>query len=138
MPLADNQNLNINPAGPTKFIYSGSEHIAEAKQYFDFLTRPENLQYLIDNNPAMRTLPFDGLEFDLLPSQQEFLESFPEDKRGTVYQTAVNYVNPQWMDIGRDLTAMFIGDIEPLDVLVRIDERRAQMAQTAQDPGWSE
>ena len=138
MPLADNQNLNINPAGPTKFIYSGSEHIEEAKQYFDFLTRPENLQYLIDNNPAFRTLPFDGLTFDLLPSQQEFLDSFPADKRGTVYQTAVNYVNPQWMDIGQDLTAMFIGDMEPLDVLSSIDERRAQMAQAAQDPAWGE
>lgn len=138
MPLADNQNLNINPAGPTKFIYSGSAHIEEAKQYFEFLTRPENLQYLIDNNPAMRTLPFDGLTFNLLPSQQEFLESFSEEHRGTVYQTAVNYVNPQWMDIGQDLTAMFTGDIEPQEVLVRIDERRAQLAQTAQDPAWGE
>jgi raffinose/stachyose/melibiose transport system substrate-binding protein len=138
IPLADNQNLNINPAGPTKFIYSGSEHIAEAQQYFDFLTRPENLQYLIDNNPAMTTLPFEGLDFNLLPSQEEFLDTFPEQQRGTVYQTAVNYVNPQWMDIGQDLTAMFIGDIEPHDVLVNIDERRTQMAQTAQDPAWGE
>jgi raffinose/stachyose/melibiose transport system substrate-binding protein len=138
MPLADNQDLNINPAGPTKFIYSGSEHIDEAKQYFDFLTRPENLQYLIDNNPAMRTLPFEGLEYNLLPSQQEFLDSFQTDKRGTVYQTAVNYVNPQWMDIGQDLTAMFTGAIEPSEVLANIDERRAQLAQTAQDPAWGE
>ena len=33
MPLADNQLLNVNPAGPTKFIYSESKHIDEAKQY---------------------------------------------------------------------------------------------------------
>ncbi len=138
MPLADNQNLNINPAGPTKFIYSGSEHIDEAKLYFEFLTRPENLQYLIDNNPAMRTLPFAGLTFNLMPNQQEFLDSFAPEQRGTVYQTAVNYVNPQWMDIGQDLTAMFTGALEPHEVLVSIDERRAEMAQAAQDPGWSE
>ncbi len=138
LPLADNQNLNINPAGPTKFIYSGSEHIDEAKQYFEFLTRPENLQYLIDNNPAMRTLPFDGLDFNLLPSQIEFLNSFPDEKRGTVFQTAVNYVNPQWMDIGQDLTAMFIDDIEPFEVLQEIDKRRADMAQAASDPAWGE
>jgi raffinose/stachyose/melibiose transport system substrate-binding protein len=137
MPLADNQNLNINPAGPTKFIYSGSEHIDEAKQYFDFLTRPENLQYLIDNDPATRTLPFsDDLEFNLLPSQQAFLDSFAPENRGTVYQTAVNYVNPQWMDIGQDLTAMFTGAIEPQDVLANIDERRAQLAQAARDAAW--
>ncbi|HEX2905610.1 MAG TPA: ABC transporter substrate-binding protein [Phototrophicaceae bacterium] len=136
MPLADNQNLNINPAGPTKFIYSGSEHIAEAKQYFDFLTRPENLQYLIDNDPNMRTLPFGGLTYNLLPSQREFLDSFAPEHRGTVYQTAVNYVNPQWMDIGQDLTALFVGDVEPKDVLAAIDKRRAEMAQAAKDPAW--
>jgi len=136
MPLADNQNLNINPAGPTKFIYSGSEHIDAALQYFEFLTRPESLQYLIDNNPAMRTLPFAGLTFNLMPSQQEFLDSFAPEQRGTVYQTAVNYVNPQWMDIGQDLTAMFTDAIEPQEVLAHIDERRAQMAQAAQDPAW--
>jgi raffinose/stachyose/melibiose transport system substrate-binding protein len=137
MPLADNQNLNINPAGPTKFIYSGSAHITEAKQYFDFLTRPENLQYLIDNNPGMRTLPFTGLKYNLLPSQQEFLDSFAADKRGTVYQTAVNYVNPQWMDIGKDLTAVFTDELQPPDVLKNIDDRRTQMATTAKDPAWS-
>lgn len=136
MPLADNQNLNINPAGPTKFIYSGSDHIAEAEQYFDFLTRPESLQYLIDHDPSMPTLPFQGVTYNLLPSQQEFLDSFPPERRGTVYQTAVNYLNPQWMDIGQDLTAMFIGDLQPQDVLTHIDERRAQMAETAHDPAW--
>jgi raffinose/stachyose/melibiose transport system substrate-binding protein len=136
MPLADNQILNINPAGPTKFIYSGSPHIEEAKQYFNFLTQPENLQYLIDNTPSMQTLPFPGLQPKLLPNQQAFLEAHPE--QGTVYQTAVTYVNPQWMDIGQDLTAMFIGDIEPPEVLARIDERRAEMAQAAQDPEWAE
>jgi raffinose/stachyose/melibiose transport system substrate-binding protein len=136
IPLADNQLLNINPAGPTKFIYSGSLHIDEAKQYFDFLTRPENLQYLIDNTPEMNTLPFTGVQSKLLPSQQAFLDSFASDQRGTVYQTAVKYVNPQWMDIGQDLVAMFINDIKPVDVLKNIDKRRTDMAEVAQDPAW--
>jgi raffinose/stachyose/melibiose transport system substrate-binding protein len=137
IPLADNQILNINPAGPTKFIYSGSPHIEEAKQYFNFLTQPENLQYLIDNTPSMQTLPFEGLDLQpkLLPNQEAFLNEHPE--RGTVYQTAVNYVNPQWMDIGRDLTAMVTGAMEPEDVLESIDGRRADFAEAAQDPAWS-
>lgn len=134
MPLADNQVLNINPAGPTKFIYSGSPHIAEAMQYFNFLTQPENMQYLIDNTPTMQTLPFPGVKSKLLPSQQAFLDAHPE--RGTVYQTAVNYVNPQWMDIGKDLTAMFTGAMTPEDVLASIDSRRAELATAAQDPAW--
>jgi len=134
MPLADNQILNINPAGPTKFIYSGSQHIAEARQYFDFLTQTDNLQYLIDNTPSMQTLPFTGLQAKLLPNQQAFLDAHTE--QGTVYQTAVTYVNPQWIDIGKDLTAMFTDAMQPQDVLVNIDKRRAQLATAANDPAW--
>jgi raffinose/stachyose/melibiose transport system substrate-binding protein len=137
MPLADNQILNINPAGPTKFIYSGSPHIEEAKQYFNFLTQPENLQYLIDNTPSMQTLPFEGLDLQpkLLSNQEAFLNEHTD--RGTVYQTAVTYVNPQWMDIGKDLTAMVTGAMQPEDVLESIDKRRTDFATAAQDPAWN-
>ncbi|MBX3062675.1 MAG: carbohydrate ABC transporter substrate-binding protein [Anaerolineae bacterium] len=134
IPLADNQLLNINPAGPTMFIYSGSAHVDAAKQYFDFLTQPENLQFLLDDNAAWSSLPFTGVKSKLLPSQQAFLDTHPD--RGTVYQTAVNYVNPQWMDIGKDLTAMFTGAMQPKDVLVSIDKRRADLAKAAKDPAW--
>ena len=135
MPLADNQLLNLNPAGPTKFISSGSPHIAEAKQYFDFLTQPENMQYFIDNNPRAMTFPFPGLKSKFTPELQAFMDAH-KDQRGTVYQTAVNYVNPQWMDIGKDLVSMFTGSLAPADVLKNIDQRRADMAKTAKDTAW--
>jgi len=134
IPLADNQTLNINPAGPTKFIYSGSPHIAEAKQYLAFLTQAGNLQYALDNTPDWSSLPFAGVKSKLLPQQQSFLDA--HTKRGTVYQTAVNYVNPQWIDIGKDLTAMFTGAMQPKDVLVGIDKRRTDLAKAAKDPAW--
>jgi raffinose/stachyose/melibiose transport system substrate-binding protein len=41
------------------------------------------------------------------------------------------------MDIGRDLTAMVTGAMEPEDVLESIDGRRADFAEAAQDPAWS-
>jgi raffinose/stachyose/melibiose transport system substrate-binding protein len=140
MPLADNQLLNINPAGPTKFIYSGSQQIDAAKQYFDFLSAPENLQFLIDNSTTVhfQTLPFTGIKGTLLPDQQKLLDDHSDAKaRGDVYQTAVNYVNPQWFDIGKDLTAMFTGTIQPKDVLTNVDKRRATLAKTAKDPAWT-
>jgi raffinose/stachyose/melibiose transport system substrate-binding protein len=137
MPLADNQILNVNPAGPSKFIYSGSEHIEEAREYLRFLARPENLQYVIDNTPEFASLNFSGVTPKYSAEEQAFFDSYT-DSRGTVYQTAVTYLNPQWMDIGQDLSAMFIGDIEPIEVLQNIDQRRADMAEAAQDPGWAE
>jgi raffinose/stachyose/melibiose transport system substrate-binding protein len=134
IPLGDNQVLNVNPAGPTKFIWKGSSHVDEAKQFLNFLAQPENLQYRIDNDPNSPTLPFPGIESKLLPSQQAFLDS--HTSRGVVYQTAVTYVNPQWMDMGKDIVSMFTGVMTPEDVLMSIDQRRADMATTARDPAW--
>jgi raffinose/stachyose/melibiose transport system substrate-binding protein len=136
MPLADNQLLNVNPAGPSKFIYSGSAHIEEAKEYLRFLARPENLQYNLDNTPEFASINFAGVTPKYSDEEKAFFDAYA-DKRGTVYQTAVNYLNPQWMDIGQDLSAMFIGDIQPLEVLQHIDQRRADMAQAAADAGWA-
>ena len=133
MPLADNQVLNLNPAGPTMFISSASPNIAAAKQYFEFLTQPDNMKYFVDNVPNATGLPFEGVAKKLPPEIQEFMAN---PKRGTVYQTAVNYVNPQWMDIGKDLTAMFTGAMAPADVLTSIDKRRAELAKAAKDPAW--
>ena len=135
MPLADNQLLNINPAGPTHFIYSGSPHIAEAKQYLEFLTQPENLQYYLDNEPQFFTLPFPRLKTKFTPELQAFMDAH-KDARGVVYQTEVNYVNPQWMDIGKDITAMFTGQQSPAEVLANLDKRRADLAEAAKDPAW--
>jgi raffinose/stachyose/melibiose transport system substrate-binding protein len=115
MPLADNQIWNVNPAAPSKFIYSGSEHIDAAKAYFEFLTRPENLQYTLDNEEQFVLLNFDGLEAELTADQQAFVDTYTE--QGTVLQTAVNYVNPQWMDIGQDLVANFTDAVTPMEVL---------------------
>lgn len=136
MPLVDNMLAPAHPAGPSKFIYSGSEHIDEAKQYLAFLMEPENLQYLLDNTPDFAGLTFSGLTEKWTPEQKEFLATYPA--KSIVYQDAVNYVNPQWMDIGKDMTAMFTGAMTPEDVLKSIDQRRADMAKTAQDPAWSE
>jgi raffinose/stachyose/melibiose transport system substrate-binding protein len=135
MPLADNQVLNVNPAGPTMFIYSGSPHIEQVKQYFNWLTQPAQLQFFIDNAPEALTLPFPGVKPKFTPEQQAFLDKY-KNARGTVYQTAVNYVNPQWMDMGKDITAMFTGALTPEGVLESIDSRRSDLAKAAKDPAW--
>jgi raffinose/stachyose/melibiose transport system substrate-binding protein len=134
MPLVDNQIWNVNPAAPTKFIYSGSEHVDAAKAYLEFLARPENLQFVLDNEPQFVLLDFEGLDAELTPAQQAFVDAYPQ--QGTVLQTAVNYVNPQWIEIGQDIVAMFTGAQSPAGVLEAIDGRRAEMAAAADDPAW--
>jgi raffinose/stachyose/melibiose transport system substrate-binding protein len=134
MPLVDNTLAPAHPAGPSKFIYAGSKHIEEAKQYLAFLMQPENLQYLLDNTPEFASLDFTGLKDKWTPEQKAFLDAYPA--KSIVYQDAVNYLNPQWMDMGKDLTAMFTGAMTPEDVAKSIDQRRADMAKTAKDPAW--
>ena len=134
IPLADNQIWNVNPAAPSKFIYSGSKNIEAAKAYFEFLTRPENLQFMLDNEAQFTMLDFSGVKAKVTADQQAFMDTYK--KQGTVYQTAVNYVNPQWMDVGKDLTAMFTGANTPDGVLKDTDQRRSDMATTAKDPAW--
>jgi raffinose/stachyose/melibiose transport system substrate-binding protein len=134
IPLVDNQLAPAHPAGPSKFIYSGSKHVAEAKQYLTYLMKPENLQYLLDNTPDFAALNFSGLKAKWTPEQQAFIDTYPT--KTIVYQDAVKYVNPQWMDMGKDMVAMFQGSITPVDVLKNIDQRRADMAKTAKDTNW--
>ncbi len=135
IPLLDNQLAPAHPAGPAKFIYAKSPHIAEAKQYLAFLARPDNLQYLLDNTPAFITLDFSGLKPKWTPEQQAFLTTYPA--KTIVYQDAVNYVNPQWIDMGKDIVGMFNGTLTPEGVLKNIDQRRADMAGAAKDPAWA-
>lgn len=136
IPFIDNDIIDVVPACPSKFIYSGSKHIEEAKEFFRFLTKNENLQYMIDNEPRFVSLCFEGLESNFSPTQEEFFNTYT--KRGAVLQNSVKYVNPQWMEIGKDIEAMYIGAITPRQVLENIDKRRADMAKAQKDPAWEE
>lgn len=135
IPLADNQIYYVNPGGPSKFIYSGSKHIDEAKLYLTYLAKQENLQYMLDNDDTIFNLNFTGLKDKYTEQQKEMFAMYP--KQGTDMQNYINYVNPQWMDIGKDITALLGNAAKPEDVLKNIDKRRTDMAVIAKDPDWS-
>ena len=119
MPIADNQMLNVNPVGPTRFIYSGSKNIDAAKQYLAFLAQPENLQYMIDNVAKFQNLPYSGLTPKYSGTVKEFYDMYAE--YGTVLQTSVKYVNPQWMEIGKEIVSVIQGTEDALTMLGNID-----------------
>ena len=134
IPLADNQSLNINPAGPARFIYSGTQNLEEALLYFDFLASQESLSYLTESVAKYNHLPFIDAPQTYTDTIRNFYNSY--DDKAVVYQTAVKYVNPQWTDIGNDLAQMLAGDISPNQVLKNIDTRRAEQAFIEGDPDW--
>jgi raffinose/stachyose/melibiose transport system substrate-binding protein len=135
IPILDNQLLPTHPAAPTKFVYAKGPHIAQAKQYLDFLAQPANLQYYIDHDTNSETLDFSGVKAKWTADQQAFLNLY-QAATTLVLQDGVNYVNPQWIDIGKDMVAMFTKQESPHQALVNVDGRRKQEAQAANDPAW--
>jgi raffinose/stachyose/melibiose transport system substrate-binding protein len=135
MPFLDNQIMNVNPQGPSKFVYKNGEHVAEAKQFLAYLTDPEHLQYYLDQTNRFTELPFEGVK----PKSNKVLEEIKAGvkQEGAVLQAGVGYVDPQWMDIGQDLMSVFTGHLKPIDVLTNMDKRRTQQATAQSDPAWS-
>lgn len=135
VPLSDNQYVTINPAGPTKFVFAGGENIDAAKQYLAYLMREDVLETYMSLPGAPSNLPFIGTPSGLPDGIQAVIDE-NEDMKRVVMQTAVTYFNPQWMDIGQDMTAMMTGMFSANDILRNIDKRRANMAGPAGDPAW--
>ncbi|MDF2905242.1 MAG: carbohydrate transporter substrate-binding protein [Herbinix sp.] len=135
MPLADNQTLNVNPSGPSRFIFSGSQNADAAKKYLEFLASDESLAYLTENVSKFNKLPYSNAPSKYTDSIKEFYDRYKT--QGTVLQTAVKYVNPQWMDIGANLSALLLGEMTPEEVLATIDKTRAEQAKAASDSAWA-
>lgn len=135
MPLADNQTRNVNPAGPARFVYSGSEHAKEALMYMEYMVSDESLAYLTENVPKFNKLAYTNAPMGYVGPVKEFYDMYSD--QATVYQTAVKYVNPQWTEMGANLSAMFVGEMTPEEVLIEIDKLRAEQAKAASDEAWN-
>ena len=133
-PLCDDQSLNVNYCGPSRFIYSGSENIDAAKKYLEFMASDESLAYMTENVGKFNQLPFLNAPSAYSDVIQEFYDRYPE--KTAVFQASVKYYNPAWMDIGADMSAMFLDEMTPEEVLKDIDKLRAEQAEAASDEYW--
>lgn len=140
-PWIDNRLAGVSTGGPTKFIYKESDLIEEAKAYFDFITRLENLELYLekanDGNFTQITFPEAGAKTaDMLPGEKQFVDFTQEHGMGNIMQNGVKYINPQWFDVGKDLELLFLGEMTPLEVAQSIDRRRRDQALALKDPAW--
>lgn len=134
MPWGDNTAIGVNPASNAYFINKESEHVEEAKQFFEFLARPENLQKRLDGQTDLSALCWPEIESKYSEEDQALIDSL---EKANVVQTSVNYIDSQWMDVGKDLEAMYTGAATPEDVLKTIMDRRIEQAELQKDPGWT-
>lgn len=133
MPWGNNTTIGVNPASNAYFINKGSKHVEEAKKFFEFLSRPENLQKRLDGQPELNALCWPEITGKYTDEDLAMINSL---KKANVVQTSVNYIDSQWMDIGKDLEAMYTKALTPQDVLDTIVKRRNDQAELQRDPGW--
>ena len=133
MPWGDNQIVGVNPASNAYFINKDCKYPEEAKKFFEYLARPENLQKRLDGQPELSALCWPEIKSKYTKEDQAFLDSL---KKANVVQTSVNYIDSQWMDVGKDLEAMYTGASTPEEVLKTIMDRRIEQAKLQKDPGW--
>lgn len=134
MPWGDNQDIGVNPASNAYFINKDSKYAEEAKQFFEYLAKPENLQRRLDGQSELSALCWPEITSKYTEEDQKFLDSL---KKANVVQTSVNYIDSQWMDVGKDLEAMYTGASTPEEVLKTIMNRRIEQAKLQKDPGWA-
>lgn len=134
-PLCDDQALNVNYCGPSRFIFSGSANIDAAKQYLAFMASDESLAYMTENVGKFNQLPYLNAPSAYSDVIQEFYDRYPD--KVAVFQASVKYYNPAWMDIGADMSAMFLDEMTPEEVLEDIDKLRAEQAAAAADEYWN-
>lgn len=135
MPWGDNQTIGVNPASNAYFINKNSKNADEALEFFEFLARPENLQKRLDGQPGLSEVCWPEIEGRYSKEDQAYIDSL---EKGTVVQAAVKYVDSQWMDVGKDLEAMYTGAITPEEVVQTIVDRRKEQAQLQKDEYWAE
>jgi len=134
MPWGDNQAIGVNPASNAYFINKNGKHSAEALKFFEYLAKPENLQKRLDGQPGLSEVCWPEIPSKYSKEDQAYIDSL---KKGMVMQAGVKYIDSQWMDIGKDLEAMYTGSSTPGDVLKTIMNRRTEQAKLQKDPDWN-
>lgn len=133
MPWGDNQVIGVNNASNAYFINKDSKYAEQAKQFFEFLARPENLQSRLDGQPGLAEVCWPEIKGKYSDEDQAYINA---REKATVVQVGVNYIDSQWMDVGKDLEAMYTDSLTPEEVLKTIMNRRKEQAELQKDPGW--
>ncbi|HHU70700.1 MAG TPA: extracellular solute-binding protein, partial [Clostridiales bacterium] len=133
MPWGDNQHIGVNPASNAYFINKESKNADEALKFFEFLARPENLQKRLDGQPGLSEVCWPEISGRYSEEDQAYIDAH---EKGLVVQVAVNYIDSQWMDVGKDLESMYTDALTPEGVLETIMNRRDDQALLQKDPAW--
>lgn len=131
-PLVDNQYVTLTAGGTTKCINANSDHVEEAKEYFDFLAREENLKKLYAEKTTYVSSSMKGIEASPTQAYTELTEMAAGEAQGA--EASVLFYDGN--KISELCQEMFVGSLTPKQVLEEFDEYRRAMAKDAGQEGF--
>lgn len=131
-PLVDNQYVTLTAGGTTKCINANSDHVEEAKEYFDFLAREENLEKLYAEKTTYVSSSMKGIEASPTQAYTELTDMAAGEAQGA--EASVLFYDGN--KISELCQEMFVGSLSPKQVLEEFDEYRRAMAKDAGQEGF--
>lgn len=135
MPWGDNQTIGINPGSNAYFANKRSKNSQAALDFFAYLAKPENLERRLAGDPSALLLCWPELATKMPLEYSDYYNSL---EKGNVMQYGVKYIDTQWMDVGQDLEAMYVGAMSIENVMNKISKRRNEQATIQKDKAWIE
>lgn len=132
-PLVDNQYVTLTAGGTTKCINANSEHVDEAKEYFNFLAKEENLKKLYKEKTTYVSSSMKGIEASPTKAYTELTEMAAGEAQGA--EASVLFYDGN--KISELCQEMFVGNLTPKQVLEEFDNYRRALAKDAGQEGFN-
>lgn len=131
-PLVDNQYVTLTAGGTTKCINANSKYVEEAKEYFDFLAKDENLKKLYTEKKNYVSSSVKGIEASPTAAYKQLIESAKGEAQGAE-ASVLFYDGGKISELCQE---MFVGSLSPKQVLEEYDNYRRALAKDAGQEGF--
>lgn len=131
-PLCDNTMITLTAGGTTKCINANSENIDAAKQYLDFLARDDNVKKLYDEKITYVSASIKGAQASPTKAFTDLKACASGELQGA--EASVYFYDGG--KISELIQEMFVGALEPKEVLEEYDATRRAIAKDAGQEGF--
>lgn len=133
IPSEEDASLGASPLGGQLFIPKKAKHLAEAKEFLNFLGSKEIAQKIVDSKGYVSNLN-DVTTPELPDYKQEIVDNYITPKKTVLTTDAYTLVDRS--ELYRLLQDQFAGGLTPEEVLKAWDEKFSQLMADKEIPGF--
>lgn len=120
IPLIDNTTFGVSAGGIGRCVNKDTKVDGAVKEYFDFLSKPENLQIYYDARLDLGACSFTDIPGNVPAAYEDIMTHVSTS--GLSAEDGVSYWDAT--QVGNLMQSMFVGSTSSQDVLTGIDEMR--------------